>query len=401
VWRNRQLLHLAVLTLAGIALATLMNVVRITVVALAFHQFGVDWSKGLPHETLGLIVFLLTFLVLVSTDYALIVLLAPIKPNYQRLFGESVHYGARLVDAWDWLQAWGRPLALATDAAQPFPMTQSNLIRQGAVPGAAVLPAAPTAHEVSTAWPSTKIAFALVPLLAFGILAGAQFAVASWFPTPKTNNTRSLARARALDASVLPPALGAFNFVEFSSEDRSPDDIFGDHSRSYEYRNSDGNVFVVSCDFPFGPDWHDLTACYLGVGWKLTHHEVKHSVAATDDNQDWSYIEAAFAKPDGTTAYLVYCVFDEHGTSIQPPFSMRLENKLQLFWSQFGAARPERLFQVQVWTSTVGDIPDERRQETRDLLLQVRNRFRTIVTSDDQSRPTPGGADGEATANSG
>ena len=70
VWRNRPPLHLVLLASAGVGWATLMNVVRISVIAIAYHWSGVDWSSGTPHEILGLLIFLITFVALVSTDYA-------------------------------------------------------------------------------------------------------------------------------------------------------------------------------------------------------------------------------------------------------------------------------------------------------------------------------------------
>jgi hypothetical protein len=67
---------------------------------------------------------------------------------------------------------------------------------------------------------------------------------------------------------------------------------------------------------------------------------------------------------------------------------------------QFGAERPGRLFQVQVWTSTVGKISKERKQEARELLLEARDHFRAFVTSEvDKNKPQ--GPDPATAENSG
>ena len=76
VWRNRAPLHVAILVLAGIVWATLLNVLRITSIALVFDKWGIDWSTGTTHKLLSLVIFTLIFLGLVSTDLLLLGLLA-------------------------------------------------------------------------------------------------------------------------------------------------------------------------------------------------------------------------------------------------------------------------------------------------------------------------------------
>ena len=171
---------------------------------------------------------------------------------------------------------------------------------------------------------------------------------------------------------------------DFSVVDRSAGDVFGDHSRSYEYRNEGGNSVLVSCDFPFGPGWHDLTTCYRGIGWELTSYHATESSLLAEEGDKWGLVEATFSKPDGTAAYLAYCVFDERGQSLSPPKSQDLDSLWQVFLQQFGAQRPGRLFQVQVWTTTVGKVPEERQQAARNLLLNVRERFRKLVTGEER-----------------
>ena len=109
IWRNRPPMHVILLAVAGVAWATLMNVARITTIAVAFAWWGVDWSSGTPHETLGLIVFTITFLALVSTDYLLVALLAPIVKDADDAVGSPIQYGAKVVGWWDRLQAWVLP----------------------------------------------------------------------------------------------------------------------------------------------------------------------------------------------------------------------------------------------------------------------------------------------------
>jgi hypothetical protein len=363
-----------------------MNVVRISVIAIAYDWSGVDWSSGTPHEILGLLIFLITFIALVSTDYALLVLSAPIKQTFAQQYGDPHRHGAWLVDAWDWLQGWGSPVTAAESSDTEA--TQDNL-RQDTVATvpSGIMPPSPSLRSTLAATRprralAARFVLSVIPLIAFGVLAGAQFTMANWFRQPISGSSQSLARARELNAEMLPKSIREFDRNEFSVIDRSAGDVFGDHSRSYEYRNEGGNNFLVSCDFPFGPGWHDLTTCYRGVGWELTSYRTTESSLLAEEGDKWGLVEATFSKPDGTAAYLAYCVFDERGQYLSPPMSQDLDSLWQVFLQQFGAQRPGRLFQVQVWTTTVGKVPEERQQAARELLLDVRERFRKLVTQE-------------------
>ncbi len=118
VWRNRAPLHVLLLALAGIGWATLMNVLRITTIAIAFERWGVDWSSGTVHEILGLVIFTFVFLALVSTDYLLLALLAPVQGHAGESVGQPIHFGRKVVSFWDWLGRWGAPRAVQNGAAR-------------------------------------------------------------------------------------------------------------------------------------------------------------------------------------------------------------------------------------------------------------------------------------------
>ena len=78
VWARRPLLHALLLIVSGIGWAVVMNVVRICTIAFALDRFEIDLSHGTPHEVLGLVVFCLTFLAVVSTDQLLTFVLEPV-----------------------------------------------------------------------------------------------------------------------------------------------------------------------------------------------------------------------------------------------------------------------------------------------------------------------------------
>jgi exosortase len=353
VWRNRAPLHVLLLALAGIGWATLMNVVRITTIAIAFDRWGVDWSSGTSHEILGLVIFTFVFLALVSTDYLLLAMLAPIQGHGGKSVGQPLHFGRNVVSFWDWFGRWGAP----------------EVVRDGGHEG-----------RGASHWRDvpSRMALGLAPLVAFGTLAAAQLSLPFLFPKGSIPGTQSLERALTLEADALPSSLAGLQRSGFTEQERTRDDVFGHYSRIYTFQDQQGNSYVVSCDFPFGPDWHDLTVCYRGVGWELREMEV--STATSESKVPWIYIESAFFKPDGSAAWLAYSVFDEFGEQVNPPTRSILTEIWRSLERKHRYAQRTRLFQVQVWTTSLGTVGPTQREAAQKLLVEARERIRKSVT---------------------
>ena len=86
VWKNRSVMHLIALVLAGVTWALVLNTLRICLIAGSYHYLDIDLSTGMVHDILGLSLFLLMFFALVSTDYLLVVMFSPIDTS---LLGEG------------------------------------------------------------------------------------------------------------------------------------------------------------------------------------------------------------------------------------------------------------------------------------------------------------------------
>jgi exosortase len=354
IWRNRAPLHVVLLALAGIGWATLMNVARITSIAVAQDNWGVDWSAGTPHDILGLIVFTITFLMLVSTDYFLIALLAPIVSVGDEQGGLPIRIGKRIVGWFDALQAWGAPRTVKV----PAPTSGR-----------------PQSHY--ELW--SRLVLGIVPLLAFAALAGAQFTVSQWFVGRLPPAPHSMEQALAMGEASLPAEIGPLQRVAFEAQERHRDDISGQYSRVFRYRDEEGNEYLMSCDFPFGPDWHELTVCYTSVGWLMAEApEVQTASAAGEPN--WGFVEVRFAKPEGSGGLLVYAAFDEHGLCVAPPARTLVGDIWDSLTKKQRALQGGTLFQVQVWTTSAGPVGKEQAAKARELLLAVRDQIRQTVT---------------------
>jgi hypothetical protein len=176
--------------------------------------------------------------------------------------------------------------------------------------------------------------------------------------------------------------------VNYERLERDRDDLFGNFSRTFEYRDDRGTKYLVSCDFPLEPDGHELTVCYQGIGWTLTHRELRDTIPEASTSEPWGYAEAQFSKPEGACAFLVFCSFDEYGGRVTPRRLTLWEDVWQTLTKQAYHTRSERTFQVQVWTTGVGEIDDQQKQTARELLLDARERFRALVVETEAQRST-------------
>jgi hypothetical protein len=222
------------------------------------------------------------------------------------------------------------------------------------------------------------LALGIAPLLAFGTLVAAQLSLPYLFPQGSIASAQSLERALAIQADVLPSNLAGLQRTGFAEQERTSDDVFGHHSRVYSYRDQQGNSYAVSCDFPFGPEWHDLTVCYRGVGWEI--RELAVSTAPSGGDAPWNYVESAFVKPDGSAAWLVYSVFDEFGERVNPPTRSFVSEIWRSLERKHRYAQRTRLFQVQVWTTAPGTVRPAQREAAQKLLAEARERIRNSVT---------------------
>ena len=179
----------------------------------------------------------------------------------------------------------------------------------------------------------------------------------------------------------------------FRSErkERDRSDISGQFSRIYQFQDDKGNLYLASCDFPFGPDWHDLTVCYTSVGWSLADSPRVCSAQGTHE-PPWKHIEASFIKPDGSTAELFYCAFDEHGQFVEPPSHSFLNDIWRSLQKQYRHTQRERFFQVQVWTTSTGRIGNDQIVRARELLLHMREPLRSFIIQNSGTKQVAGGS---------
>jgi exosortase len=359
VYKNRAPAHLAALAAAGIGWATVINVVRISTIAYALERWGVDWSAGASHEILSLALFMVTFLALLSTDQLLAAGLAPIQSVWHEVHSQDLRFGRWLATAWDFVLGWGRPVLAVAEVAD------------GAAPAGSPPAPGPLGHGRR-----------FVPALLVVGLAGpavAQAALLGYAMRIAPENLEILPHALAFREDVLPASIDELKQVDFKPHERTADDLFGRYSKTFLYRDEATDApYLVSLDFPFAGGWHELTVCYIANGWNGVERYIRRppkGAPGEDGAQPWEYVEADFEKPGGEHSAVFFAEFDQFGAPIRP----------QPGWLDTGYSfidvrnihlSERHAFQVQVWVTRNGVVSAEDRETARNLLLDVRTRFR-------------------------
>ncbi len=366
VWKNRSVAHLIALVLMGVTWALVLNVLRICLIAAVFHFFDYDLSTGAVHETLGLTLFLLMFLALVSTDYLLLLMLAPIDTA---ILGETSQENLLV-------RLWNRKEGNRTGRNR----TEANRIVQEEPD---VTTKAGTLSDAESIGPnlalprrSTVMAWSM-PFLFLGIVQ------LIWMPSSETAEAaQALQQALALDNQSLPRTIGPWIRESFEAVEREVYSDFGKHSRTYQYRHklNEGVTATVSLDFPYLGGWHDLCMCYRNAGWTI-HDRVIESSNDSELGSDWKFVVGDLEDPAKRRANVSFAGFDAQGETAEPASDavlfrpwFRLRRRLLLNLSP-------QLFQVQVFASGNTSVDQELKRELQQLLLESRAKFRELVAA--------------------
>jgi hypothetical protein len=223
------------------------------------------------------------------------------------------------------------------------------------------------------------------------------------FLPQEVSQTSNIVQARKIaleldaDAAVVPPD---WKLVRFSSDRRS--DLFrwdnwGQYSRTYELEDNDGIRYQVSCDFMFGPHWHDLRVCYRGTGWQIQNEQVLELAKLPIGPQESLEVESSLTAPDVVEQFtirrvpdvrdglVIYGAFRANGSWFNRPRGRGLWQDLvaHIVQGRDRAAQAD-CFQVQVTTFYEGAISSVQKQRAEWLMHHGVNYFRKQLT---ESKP--------------
>ena len=432
-WYRLTPLRGALLMLTAVFWVLYGNVVRILTVVIVSSQTGLDLTSGWKHTALGLLIFVLMMAMVLSTDHLSAFLAAASGAAWRSLrFRKRRASGASKSKPGLALKLGGgssrssrrssssrssrpsssprspagpvaeSPAAFAPvetpdasvappetpDGAEPGALESPGDANAGSTPFPAFPPLEPPDErgrhrepvdptvlpDVRRTWVGSKAA-----ALAFGLLLLPGFAMPGvrWHDVLITHNPY-VGRFEALGEDAMPERIGPFVRTDFKTETRESNNSWGEFSRTWQYRGQ-GRVVSVSLDYQF-IEWHELTVCYTGTGWKLDARmpHPDHEAASGP------WVEAQLANLQGAQGYLRYGLYDHRGRALTPVDSRgtveslkgRLESWVRV--AKEGASDGQPLtYQLQVFA--LGD-----RQPTeaeRRPLADLYEAFRTTVLS--------------------
>ena len=344
-------------TLLGVAWATILNVVRISLIAILLANFGIDWSAGTSHELLSLVLFAAAFGALLSTDQLLLAWITPVSERWEDWAGQPMSYGAGFARFWDIL------IARQPGSGEQVPQQEE--------PARAPVAKQSVSHMQ---WASLTggIAFLCLAALQWAIWPKDLLAEGAAGRAPDSN------LALELNEASMPNELGEAVLVAHRLEERDTEHLFGQYSKVYEYRDADAHPVTVSCDFAFPGEWHELTVCYRMMGWKMVSRDIIELPDA-QSGDPWPAVEARFQRPDGMHAAVLFCEFGDRGEPLHPPKKTLVERISNALSRRTAKENYGDVYQVQVLLVNSIPLGEESLSQGRLWLAEARQILREKI----------------------
>lgn len=366
VWRRRGLAKTLLLMGLSAGWAVLMNVVRITAIALAQELAGWDWSEGVSHTAVGLVGFGFALLTVYTSDWLVNAVLAPIGDRWAMLTGEPMRFGGSLVRAWDFMVD-------ETEVPPPTSIHSRRLHWQSLT--------SVSRNPLSAA--AIAIAFATIGV-ANTIAPASEAQPSSDFPP-----TDALVAA-LLDPTHMPGAIEGLKLESVEPVERGEDSLFALNSVAFHYADSSGKRYVISCDFPYAGGWHELSVCYQGNGWRVDRREIESLKNSEGVPFDAAFLE--LSKPHGGYSLVAFCANYPDGKPLTAP-ATRIADRLIYALSRRNLLRYGDTYQTQVFTVSDAPTTAPEREKCERLLEAAQSAFVAVVSSrNKESSPSSGAA---------
>lgn len=336
VFCRRSLIHSVSLLSSTFGLVLVENVARIAFVAIAW-QWRIDLSIGWKHSALGVLLFVASAVLILTTDQ-LLLFLFPLDP-----FRE-------LRTLWTKFSRMNR-------AAAPQKKTTVH------------------APALNLSWLCIAALFPLVGVTQF-------FRIPERIPDLSSLFVLDV-KLPELDSNVMPEEFAGFRRGKFETIQRVEGDPFGRSSQRWSYE--DGKLTVgVSLDYPYD-GIKDMTQCYEAVGWKmnkLSMADPERLVACCGAMSDEGAIAVVEMEREllGHAA-LLFSSFDLAGKSSallrelgETDLESRAEDRLQSIGQQdrkYELANPP-YFQVHLLARSSGPLSAEEQERLLRLVVKAR-----------------------------
>jgi exosortase len=361
VLARRPLFRGALLIASAFIWATLVNIVRVTTVAISAATSDLDLATGWQHEVLGFGLVGIGMLLVVSTDQFLGMLLAPIDPGSSTTTAsgkKNTNIGTRNPLA----RLWNRFIASPVSAEERDTASEDELSKN--CNGKWKFGSTSRVGKVFVG------SFCLLGILELAVLNNSE---------PAVLDTEEL--TAAFDEASLPANVDNWQRLHFTTEIRDRSSNEGECSQIWKY-GSGSVVAHISMDYPF-VGWHELTNCYEGRGWHIDSQEIRPVVAGHQHAGD--FMEVAMSLPTGERGFLLYSLFDGAGRPVVAGEShgQRLLKKLQsnplsraIGVTQTTSSPDAISIQVQQFLQLGAHPTAEEREQAVGTFLQFRDQLR-------------------------
>ena len=334
-WYRRSLLQTLLLYAAGVTFAGAMNVLRISIIVIAWQNWEVDLSHGWQHDAIGYIALAGAVLMLLSADCLLHFLFAPFADHTYGPFA-GVH---------------SNPFTAAWNFTCGGRLTPHRPASPGLLPMNFVLSGCAT----------LAVFIGCLQMIMIYANGTRRFAL------PESN-------VAVFDESALPQEMNGFQLINYSTETRDNGSNWGEFSNIWRYQGH-GMSVVVSCDHPF-LNWHYLNICYAGTGWNISHSD------ELKDDPEWHSITFGMKNEGaGRHGRVIYSHFTASGRPM-PPVSTELSIAYVLerlrsrsgggLWSMISEPEDNTSYQVQLFTESGRPLTDEQFTALRQLHVRTR-----------------------------
>jgi exosortase len=327
----------------AIVWAVLCNLLRVTTIAYFAAKYQIDLSAGFAHDALGYGTLIIAALLTLSTDSLLNAFFHDI---------DSAPLSNPFLSTWQWL-VW------TPQDDQPLsPVSQ---------------PTAETTSAPTDAFRSKLSAWAI----------GTMLVIMTFAYVPLFAAALAQREYRSMNGEVLfePPntlldqIAGPVSFKYADSMRNGTDPRLGANADQWNLLAGNvGGRLVLSQPYP---EWHELTYCYEGYGWKL--HRTQQ-MAPRDAQHSEKLKIATMIQSDGSLGYLIYTGINQDGLVLAPAD----ESLLQRTWYRCMQLATGNMVigdslgdcaMLQAWIVSDVELPEETLQTIVDSMAKARDLF--------------------------
>lgn len=323
-YHRRSLLHIVLVVASSLVWALFSNVLRVSGICLSDYLLGIDLVPEPQHSMLGYVCLTIAIAMLVSTDQLLTIVLP--KHNLQK-----------------------QPKLPEQTTSQSFAIIATLILALMAVPPVAIVGPLNLLRQAG--------GFSDVVSIPVSHLPG-KFSAGEGIPSQWT-------------------------VEKISQEERDRSSVWGSYSTSWQINERDQDRSChFSCDYPF-TDWHELSVCYRGNGWKIDSGQWGRKIHIPSDS-NWPLATVDLVQPTGSRAFLIFSFFDASGRPVRPPmidasqagFLSRLKLLFNRRWNKNYGPR-STTYQVQAFFQLSEPLAEAEKQK----LIRAYNDMRGMVVS--------------------